>query len=127
MAKRLATDWNNIHPSGVLMPSTPSTTAGVFVDLHGDGTEEFVLLSAAGGPVYQSRGGRWAYVGRLSPEGMMAPWPRLAKALSSGSIITVAPVWKDLSVGADRYRMFPQPNVAFISEPHLSQPAPRGP
>ncbi len=80
------------------------------MDLGGDGTEEFVLLSVGGGPVYQNRGGRWEYVGRLYPDGITGSWPTLVKALSGGNINAVTPPWKDLQVGADRYRMVPQTN-----------------
>jgi Domain of unknown function (DUF4153) len=108
LSQRLAADWSRLYPPGVGTANVTPTTAGVFVDLDGDGTEEFVLLSAAGGPVYQNRGGQWEFVGRLSPEGMPASWPALEKALTGGSIAAVEPAWKDLSVGTHRYRIFPQ-------------------
>jgi hypothetical protein len=60
--------------------------------------------------VYQNRNGHWEYVGRLYPDGVTVPWPVLVKALSAGSISAVTPPWKDLQVGADRYRMVPQTN-----------------
>lgn len=41
---------------------------------------------------------------------MTVPWPILVKALSAGNISAVVPPWKDLQVGADRYRMAPQTN-----------------
>lgn len=41
---------------------------------------------------------------------MTVPWPVLVKALSGGNINAVTPLWKDLLVGAHRYRMVPQRN-----------------
>lgn len=117
LVKRVVADWGNIYPPGIMMPGTPSKAAGIFIDLDGDGTEEFVLLSAAGGPVYQDRGGSWERIGRLSPEGTLPAWSTLAKALASGSITTVAPAWKDLSVGTDRYRMLVEPTDFRVSVP----------
>src|SRR6185437_9384018 len=66
LAQLLAADWGR-YQSWVGISNLPGTAAGVFVDLRGDGTEEFVLLSVGGGPVYQKRDGRWEYVGRLYP------------------------------------------------------------
>ena len=109
LAQLLAADWGR-YESWVGISNISGTTAGVFTDLKGDGTEEFVLLSVGGGPVYQNRNGHLEYVGRLYPDGMTVPWPVLVKALSAGNISAVTPPWKDLQVGADRYRMVPQTN-----------------
>jgi hypothetical protein len=108
LSQRLAADWSRFNPL-VNAANVTWTTAGVFIDLDGDGTDEFVLLSAGGGPVYQNRGDHWEYVGRLFPDGKMANWPLLAKGLAVGHVTAVAPPWKELTVGANRYRMFPQP------------------
>ena len=58
--------------------------------------------------MYQNRDGHWEYVGRLYPDGMTESWP--VKTLSGGKISVVTPPWKELQVGADRYRMVPQIN-----------------
>lgn len=109
LAQLLAADWGR-YQSSVGISNFAGKTAGVFVDLDGDGTEDFILLSVSGGPVYQKRGGRWEYVGRLDPDGMTVPWPVLVKALTGGEISAVTPPWKDLQVGVGRYRMVPQTN-----------------
>ncbi|MGA9365841.1 MAG: hypothetical protein WBV35_00135 [Steroidobacteraceae bacterium] len=105
----MAADWGR-YQSWVGISNIAGTAAGVFTDLKGDGTEDFVLLAAGGGPVYQSPDGHWGYVGRLYPDGMTESWPVIVKALSGGKINAVAPSWKELQVGADRYRMVPQTN-----------------
>ena len=109
LARLLAADWGR-YQSWVGISNIAGTAAGVFTDLKGDGTEDLVLLSAGGGPVYQSRDGHWEYVGRLYPDGMTESWPVIVKALSGGKINVVTPPWKELQVGADRYRMVPQTN-----------------
>lgn len=109
LAQLLAADWGR-YQSWIGISNLPGTTAGVFVDLGDDGTEEFVLLSVGGGPVYQKRGGRWQYVGRLYADGTTGSWSALVKALSGGNINAVTPPWKELQVGVDRYRMVPQTN-----------------
>ena len=113
LSQRLATDWNRFRP-WVGTDNVVQTTAGVFIDLQGDGTDEFVLLSVYGGPVYQNRGGHWQYVGLLFAEGMIGQWPILLKSLSSGDVTAVAPPWKDLSVGNRLYRVTPQPQRGSI-------------
>jgi hypothetical protein len=104
LSQSLQADWGRRFP-WVGTKNVAQTTAGVFIDLKGDGTDEFVLMSAYGGPVYQNRGGHWQYVGALSTAGMPAPWPVLVKALSGGDIAAGVPAWKDLTVGIHLYRM----------------------
>lgn len=113
LSQRLATDWNRFRP-WVGTDNVVQTTAGVFIDLQGDGSDEFVLLSVNGGPVYQNRGGHWQYVGMLFAAGMIAPWPILLKSLSGGDVTAVVPPWKDLSVGNHLYRVTPQPQRANV-------------
>jgi len=108
LSQRLAADWSRYNPL-VGPANVAQTTAGVFIDLDGDGVDEFVLLSAGGGPVYQNHRGHWGYVGRLYPDGMTASWPALVKELSGGSITAVVPPWKNLALGDHRYRMLPRP------------------
>ena len=107
LSQRLAADWNRREPL-VGVANVAQTTAGVFVDLDGDGSDEFILLSEGAGFLYQNRAGSWQYVGRLYLDGMTPGWPALIKALSAGDVTTVAPPWKDLSVGSHRYRLFPR-------------------
>jgi hypothetical protein len=107
LSQRLAVDWNRYN-SWIGPANVTQTRAGVFVDLDGDGSEEFVLLSAGGGPVYQNRGGTWQLAGQLFPDGKMAPWNTLAKAMADGSISAAPPAWKDLALGSHHYRLTPQ-------------------
>lgn len=70
--------------------------AGVFADLDGDGVDEFVLLRAGGGPVYQFRSGYWEHVGRLYSQRLPSSWPALAAQLAMGrgrSRVTTVSRW----------------------------------
>ncbi|HEX4268829.1 MAG TPA: hypothetical protein VHY36_13145 [Steroidobacteraceae bacterium] len=107
LARVLAADWSGLRPwAGP--ENVVRLAAGVFVDLNGDGADEFVILSRSEGSLYQNRGGHWVYVGALYPEEVTTPWPVILKALSGGDFAAVVPAWKDLSVGAHLYRMAPQ-------------------
>ena len=106
LSQLLAADWNrNYRFAGVA--NIAQAEAGVFVDLDGDGTDEFVLLALGGGRVYQNRGGHWEYAGLLQSDGSAPPWAVLVKALSDGKITAVPQPWKDLLVGDHRYRVVP--------------------
>lgn len=112
LAQRLVADWSQYRPA-VTAQNVAQTTAGVFVDLDGDGSDEFVLFSLGGGPVYQNRNGHWVSVGTLYPDGgRLGAWPALVAALSGGKVAAVEPPWKDLSVGSHLYRVTPTtPNL----------------
>lgn len=108
LSQLVQADWGRLYPS-VGAANVAQLAAGVFVDLDGDGSDEFVLLSLSGGRLYQSRDGHWKYVGALYSQGMMmASGSELTKALSDGQVSAVAQPWKDLAVGDHRYRVTPQ-------------------
>lgn len=114
LSRLLAVDWGR-YEAGVSAANVAQRTAGIFIDLNGDGTDEFALLSVIGGPVYQNRGGHWEHVGTLYPYGQPASWPVVLKALSGGDMSAVTPAWKDLSVAAHVYRVVPRtPDLGFV-------------
>ncbi|HEV2270203.1 MAG TPA: hypothetical protein VGR92_12140 [Steroidobacteraceae bacterium] len=107
LAQVLAADWNRYYRF-IGGANLAQAAAGVFVDLDDDGTAGFVLLAVGGGRVYQNRGGHWEYVGILRPDGRAPPWTILMKALADGKVTAVPHPWKDLLVGAQRYRVVPE-------------------
>lgn len=122
LARTLAEDW--AKPSSILTGFPPSAqqAAGVFADLDGDGVEEFVLLSQAGGPVYQKQSGHWEYIGQVRPQRAGAPWAALEAALAKGDVAAVTPRWKELAVGAQRFRVdAAEPPAAPARPPMLSE------
>jgi hypothetical protein len=101
------------------LPTSRETVAGVFADLDGDGVEEFVLLTPAGGPVYQKRSAGWEHIGRVYPRRSITTWETLRDSLNNGKLAAAPPEWLDLAVGTERFRV----NVAesaFLRTP--SQP-----
>ena len=114
LSQHLVADWQRYRP-WVSVANVVQTTAGVFVDLEGNGVDDFVLLSAAGGLVYQNRGGHWRFAGTLLAEGMPAPWPSTLQALSGGDVSAVMQPWRDLSVGAHLYRVAPSDGLSAVA------------
>ncbi len=109
LAKRLAADWSSSGPPFLFMPGNINATAGVFADLDGDGVEEFILLGAAGGPVYRNSSGQWIPVGRASPRrpnvDFQRAWDVMHADLARGAVSATAAQWQDLSIGARRFRI----------------------
>lgn len=97
-------DWNRYYRY-VGGTNIAQAAAGVFVDLDGDGTDEFVLLSGAGGPAYKESGRHWEDFGLLYFDGSRPVWSILMKALTGRQVAGVPHPWKDLLVGDHRYRM----------------------
>lgn len=106
LSQLLTADWNDFNRF-VGAASIAQAAAGVFIDLDGDGTDEFILLIPWGGRVYQNHGGHWEYIGILRSDGRAPPWNALMKALSDGTVTAAPHSWKDLLVGDHRYRVVP--------------------
>ena len=77
--------------------------AGLYIDLNGDHVDEFVLLSATSGLVYENQAGRWRLVGGISSQRKYTPWPVLAAALANGNFTATTPKWNVLELGGSRF------------------------
>lgn len=104
LAQKLETDWSDPVAMGSMFDE--QAAAGVFVDLDGDGIEEFVLLgSSCDGIVYKKRSGRWTIATRLQMQGLSgdmnydATSAELRKALSGGGISARPAHWRVLHIG----------------------------
>jgi len=97
--------------------------AGIYIDLNGDGSDEFVFLAARHGLVYENRGGRWALVGDIFPQPRISPPSDFAGAivaeLARGNVSATAPKWKELSIGGHVFRVT---EVAQPDRPSASTP-----
>lgn len=82
-----------------------SDVAGLYVDLNGDGVDQFVLLTVAGGYVYQNHDGQWHRVGRVYVTGPISSWQALLSGLTKGDVSARNPQWKELWIGSRRFRV----------------------
>ena len=80
-------------------PLTADNTAGVFIDLDGDGVEEFVLLHVYNGYIVELRDGHWLRGGTLSGSGSSQTWQQIRELLAKGEFSAETPRWKSFVVG----------------------------
>jgi hypothetical protein len=89
--------------------------AGIFIDLKGDGANQFVLLVGQTGFLYEKQRDRWLLVGSLvelpnAPQGDFSTVTKhLRGSLQQGEVAANPPAWKDLKIGAYEYRVLPEP------------------
>jgi hypothetical protein len=81
---------------------------GLYIDMGEDGVEEFVLLAAPMGMLYErTAANRWSKVGAVE---RIAGTADLSAALGAGEVKTVLPAWRELEVGESRFRIRAEPN-----------------
>lgn len=77
------------------------------VDLNGDGDPEQVILQPPNlSQIYQRRNGDWSYAGSLALAD--GPYPmeyELERDLMEGKLRIMTPEWRELEIGARRYRV----------------------
>jgi hypothetical protein len=95
--------------NGYVFQNWGDDAAGIYIDLKGDGSDEFVFLDARRGLVYENRSGRWTLVGDIFTQPGMSPLPDFAGAiiaeLAKGNVSASAPKWKELSIGGHVFRV----------------------
>jgi Domain of unknown function (DUF4153) len=89
--------------------------AGIFVDLNGDGSDEFVFMTPWRGRVYENHLGKWRYRGdvfeppavgvRAGARAGAAAGGNLLDDLNKGHVSSSPSKWSDLTIGAHRYRV----------------------
>jgi hypothetical protein len=91
------------------LSGTGRACAGLYVDLNGDGAEEFVLLSgsgAGGGLLFEQRAGHWRLGGHLQTSGWpRGGWQSFIADLDKGKVAARPAPWMDLWVGARKFRV----------------------
>jgi hypothetical protein len=109
LVEKLVADLSK--PTGAMSVAVPNdqTTAGLFIDLNGDGIEEFVFLTPLRGRVYENRAGKWTAIGADYLNSPNLPEATasgiLIDALTHGKTAAKAPKWNDLWIGTLRYRL----------------------
>lgn len=91
----------------VSMTDAKHPALGLYIDLNGDGVEEFVMFGCCSGVAYQHRKDGWSRIGNIRAV-------HIAETIAPGTIETeirnqhveaVAPDWKDLSIGGHTFRV----------------------
>lgn len=99
LAAELRKPENNLYPR-----PTAGSTAGVYVDLNGDGVEEFVVLSGgAGGFLFEQHDARWRLVGHIRAVGGVRAWQAIRADLDNGNVAARPPRWQDLWIGSQPF------------------------
>lgn len=112
LSGKLIAEWNKPGNYFLHSQASDASIAGIYVDLDGDGVDEFVLLTASRGLAFQYRAGGWEVIGEVVTENP-APWGKnLLSDLTRGNVVALVPRWRELSVGPRRFR--------------ISEPAERG-
>jgi hypothetical protein len=95
-----------LHDELSRTPGTALPIAGLFIDLDGDGSDEFVLLSRFNGWVFQQRGGRWQLAGHLlAVDFAGGAGQAVLDDLAKGDFSARAPEWKQLWIGNRQFRV----------------------
>jgi hypothetical protein len=83
--------------------------AGIYIDLNGDKSDEFVLLTVSCGLVYEHHAGQWVLAADIYPRS--AGWSKskfagaIIDELNKGNLSATTPKWNDLSIGGRAFRV----------------------
>lgn len=75
---------------------------GIFIDLNGDGRDEFVLLHPYGGSSFEYRDAGWRELRRFHSSMTVQDWLKMRETVRSGQVEAVSPSWKQLQIGSRR-------------------------
>jgi hypothetical protein len=81
---------------------------GLFVDMNGDGVQEFVLIGCNQSALYHRQGQSWQYGGMLLATNNSATYD-LAEQLRSGDFSVDLPRWRELRIGERHFRLQGEP------------------
>lgn len=102
LTAELAKPENNLSYS----QSSAGSTAGVYVDLNGDGVEEFAVLSGcAGGFLFEQRDGHWRLAGHTQALAGVCAWNAILADLDKSNFAARQPLWKELWIGSQGFRV----------------------
>jgi hypothetical protein len=98
---KLTADLAKPENSFTFQPLSEQNVVGIYLDLDGDGVDEFVFLTANHGIVYARREGDWNLVADANPISFGPRWKSgLLDELAKGNVSAMAPKWKELSIGS---------------------------
>jgi hypothetical protein len=97
-------------PRAVSNSTNGDPVAGLFVDLNGDGVDEFVLLWTLSARAYQLDQDHWRELGRMYGSG--GTIESLLPLLEKNEAAAQRHVWQDLKIGNRLYRFYQDPTVS---------------
>jgi hypothetical protein len=86
---------------------TEHPASGLYVDLNGDGIDEFVIFGCCAGIAYQHRTDGWSQIGNVRavhPATTPIPWS-IDTDLKNQHVEVTSPEWKDLHIGNNAFRV----------------------
>lgn len=95
----------NRNELDILTRCLNKTCAGVFVDLNGDGVDEFMLLHVGGGWIFEHRDTAWVFAATTTNFGVTDQWDRIRDALQKGDFAVRTPRWNEISIGGRDFRI----------------------
>jgi hypothetical protein len=91
---------------GFVFRNSLDKAAGIYINLNGDNSEEFVFLTDKSGLVYAHRAGQWVLAGSLYVDLSISSggfgWDLIGE-LAKGNIAATPPQWNDLSIGGRKF------------------------
>src|SRR3569832_1346261 len=100
--------WKEVPDESLFQSCAAGECVGIFVDLNGDGIDEFVFTALYGGWAFEQHDGDWRYIGRVSndiPDGVTLT--QIQDGMRKGEFSAVMPQWKVLSMGGAQFRVDP--------------------
>jgi hypothetical protein len=103
----LVAELSKPENGSVYQTAASRSLAGLYIDLRGDGQDEFVLLTggAGGGLLFEQHAGEWRLAGHVRPRASNAPWQGVLADLDKGNIAARPAPWKELWVGSRQFRV----------------------
>jgi hypothetical protein len=105
LVRQLSDDLRKPQSAFAYQAQSGGTVAGLYVDLNGDGVDEFALMNAHGGQAYQNRDGHWVPIGEVVAQTPFRSWEALRDELMKGKITTTEPGWRQLSISGHAFRL----------------------
>ena len=105
LAERLRADLDTTGTNTYCVVPDGTQLTGLFVDLTGDGVDEFVLFNFCAARVYQRVDGLWQLVAHANDTTAHVGAAVIESHLAKGEVSTLARAWKDLWIGKEQFQV----------------------
>ena len=107
LSRRLRADLQDAQGAAGCRPRPGQQLVGFFIDLDGDGIDEFIVWNPCLGTLYQRRQDIWLPIGTLVGPTVIEG-RALELQLSKGEVTTTKPHWQELWIGKQRLWVAPK-------------------